>query len=236
MKVIGYTRVSTTDQADDGVSLAAQEAKIRQYADLYDIELVGIESDAGVSAKSLKRPGLQRALDALSRDEAQGLLITKLDRLTRSVVDLGTLVDKYFNKYELLSVSDNIDTRSASGRLVLNVLMSVAQWEREATAERTKDALLHLKNIGVQLGNAAMGWEHTEEVDSDGRRVIQIVESEVMTARRAWDLRRQGMSYRAVGDQLTKEGHETKRGGQWSAKVVRSIVGRMEESSETYDA
>ena len=74
-KVVGYTRVSTEDQAAHGVSLAAQTEKIRQYAALYDYELIGIEEDAGGSAKTLDRPGLQRALTALSKGNAEGLLV-----------------------------------------------------------------------------------------------------------------------------------------------------------------
>ncbi len=85
-----------------------------------------IATDAGHSAKSLDRPGLQRALGMLKAGDAEALLVVKLDRLTRSVVDLGTLVDHYFapGKAALLSVGEQIDTRSAAGRLVLNTAPS----------------------------------------------------------------------------------------------------------------
>jgi site-specific DNA recombinase len=81
---------------------------------------------------------------------AEALLVVKLDRLTRSVVDLGTLVDRYFapGKAALLSVGEQIDTRSAAGRLVLNVLASVSQWEREAIGERTATAMQHKASQG----------------------------------------------------------------------------------------
>jgi DNA invertase Pin-like site-specific DNA recombinase len=98
----------------------------------------------GHSAKSFNRPGLQNALQALRSGKAKGLLIAKLDRLTRSVSDWQTLIDDYFGEKagkSLFSVADSIDTRSSAGRLVLNVLLSVAQWEREAIGERTRDAL-----------------------------------------------------------------------------------------------
>jgi site-specific DNA recombinase len=95
---IGYVRVSTDEQALEGVSIEEQSEKIRQYAALYDIELVDIVIDAGVSAKNMDRPSLQRALDALENGEAGALLVAKLDRLTRSVVNLGQLIDGYFNK------------------------------------------------------------------------------------------------------------------------------------------
>ncbi len=224
MRVVGYIRVSTIDQADEGVSLDAQRAKLEAYASLYDIELVGIEEDAGVSAKTLKRPGLQRALGMLNNKEAEGVLIVKLDRLTRSVVDLGALVSDYFNTFELMSVTDSIDTRSASGRLVLNVLVSVAQWEREATAERTTESLAHLKKQGVQLGGEAIGWTRTDETDEEGRRRVVVVEQELEIVQRIVELREAGQSLRSICQTLTDEGFPTKRGGEWSPKVVRSVL------------
>ena len=159
MKAIGYIRVSTDEQAREGISLAAQEAKIRAYCDLYDLDLVRVVVDAGVSAKTLHRPGLGEALAALDGGEAEALVIAKLDRLTRSVADWGTLIDRYFAKRcALLSVADQIDTRTAAGRLVLNVLVSVAQWEREAIGERTVAALAHKKTLGEHVGAPAFGY------------------------------------------------------------------------------
>ncbi len=98
MNVIGYCRVSTEEQAANGQSLDAQRAKVEGYAKLYDLELVGVIVDAGVSAKSLNRPGLQEALAKLRKGEAEGLVICKLDRLTRSVSDWQELIDGYFGE------------------------------------------------------------------------------------------------------------------------------------------
>jgi DNA invertase Pin-like site-specific DNA recombinase len=160
MKAIAYLRVSTEDQAAKGVSLQAQRAKVAAYADLYDLELIAVIEDAGVSAKTLDRPGLRQALAMLARGEARALVVMKLDRLTRSVRDLGALVDSYFaaGKNALLSVSEQIDTRSAAGRLVLNVLASVAQWEREAIVERTTVALAHKRSRGERVGSIPYGY------------------------------------------------------------------------------
>lgn len=156
-RTIAYLRVSTDKQADKGVSLAAQRAKIEAYAVLYDLQLVDVVVDAGESAKSLGRPGLQRALGALRDGRADALLVVKLDRLTRSVRDLGDLVDRYFadGRRALLSVSEQIDTRTAAGRLVLNVLGSVSQWERETIGERTREALAHKRSKRQKTGGFA---------------------------------------------------------------------------------
>src|ERR1700677_4662283 len=98
MRVILYARVSTADQADSGVSLEAQTAKMTAYAGLYDMQVVEVVIDAGESAKSLKRPGLQRALAMLKHGEADGLGVVKLDRLTRSVADFQRLIDNFFGE------------------------------------------------------------------------------------------------------------------------------------------
>jgi DNA invertase Pin-like site-specific DNA recombinase len=193
-----------------------------------DLELVAVDEDAGVSAKSIQaRPGLLRALARLDAGDADGILVVKLDRLTRSVRDLGDLVERYFAaRFSLLSVSDSIDTRTASGRLVLNVLTSVAQWEREATGERTRDALSHLKTEGVLVGGVPLGVRRTGVVDHDGRQVIEQHPAEARTVRRIRELRNDGCSLRSIVATLRAEGHETKRGGTWAPTTVKKILDR----------
>lgn len=229
-RVIGYVRVSSEQQADEGVSLDAQREKLAQYAALFDLNLVAVHVDAGLSAKTLERPGLEAALTDLREGRADGLLVAKLDRLTRSVRDLGTLLDRYFatGKYALLSVNEQIDTRSAAGRLMLNLLGAVSQWEREAIGERTRDALHHLRAKGVKLGRVGLGWERPEgEVDAEGRRVLRASEEEQATVERIVELRREGLSLRAIAAVLTNEGRLTKRGGKWEGETVRNVLGRV---------
>mgnify|MGYP003332344273 FL=1 len=163
-KVVAYIRVSTMDQAESGLGLAAQEEKIHAYAKLYDLEVVAIKVDAGISAKTMDRPGLHEALAMLGRG-VDGLLVAKLDRLTRSVRDLGTILHQYFvsSPFTLFSVSDQVDTRSASGRLVLNILASVSEWEREIIAERTKAAMSVLKASGKRVGAVPLGKKVLED-------------------------------------------------------------------------
>ena len=139
--LIGYIRVSTNDQAESGLGLADQETKIRQYCEIYDLNLIDIIVDAGASAKNLNRDGIQQVMTMASTPEIDGIIVAKLDRLTRSMRDLHTLLDSTFKSAELHSVCEKVDTSSASGRLVLNVLCSVAEWEREAIGERTSSAL-----------------------------------------------------------------------------------------------
>lgn len=221
-RVVGYIRVSTSDQADHGHSLEAQRERLASYASLYELELVAVEVDAGASAKSLKgRPGLEAALAMLPAGKADGLLVCKLDRLTRSLRDLSDLIDRYFapGKSALVSVAEQVDTRSASGRLVLNVLMSVAQWEREVISERTSEVLRSMRRAGkftggtVPYGFRLVAGELVE------------VEEEQRAIRAARRLRADQRSLRAIGQALVAKGMLPRTGRKtWHPEQVRSLL------------
>lgn len=197
-KVVAYVRVSTDKQVEKGVSLEAQQEKLFSYASLYDMEIVETVVEEGASAKTLEREGLKRALRMLEQGQVEGILVVKLDRLTRSVRDLGYLLEKYFNRYALLSVSEQIDTRSAAGRLVLNVLVSVAQWEREAIGERTRDAMQHLKAMGEYTGGfVPYGFKLLEK----GKLEINPREQGIINI--AKNLRQRGLSFRKICKEMT---------------------------------
>ena len=218
LRAVGYVRVSTDQQAQEGVSLEAQRVRIRAHCVSQEIELVDLITDDGYSAKSLERPGIQRALAMLSAGRVDTLVVVKLDRLTRSVKDLGYLCDTYFHEgqpFSLLSVSDSIDTRSAGGKLLLNVLMSVAQWEREAIRERTQEAMNELKRRGIRLGSAPSGWQRSKEPDATGRRPLIPHPAEQAAVHRICDLYRQGLGIRPIAKQLDREGIPTRGGKTW---------------------
>lgn len=228
VRVVGYIRVSTDMQAQEGVSLDAQRARLQAYCVAQDLILVEVIADEGQSAKSLDRPGLQRAMGMLDRGEAQGIVVPKLDRLTRSVKDLGELCDRYFREgkpWHLLSVSDAIDTRSAGGMLVLNVLMSVAQWEREAIGERTREGLRHLKQQGVTLGGAPYGWRYSEQTDAHGRRVMVECEAEQAVIRRICELYDANVYMRDICKMLDAEGAPS-RGPKWHKFTLYRVLKR----------
>jgi site-specific DNA recombinase len=219
MKSIGYIRVSSEEQAQSGLSLAHQRAKIEAYCLATDIELVGIIEDAGRSAKTMQRPGLLQALDMLKAKQADALVILKLDRLTRSVKDLGELVELFDKSGSaLISVQDSINTDTAAGRLVLNVLGSVAQWEREAICERTKAALAVKKAKRERVGSVPYGYD----LAADGRTLTpNSQELAIIETMRA--LRSAGRSYSSICSELVAKGITTKAGGQWHAMTVRNI-------------
>lgn len=227
-KAVAYVRVSLEKMADEGVSLDAQEERLLSYAQAFDIDIIEVVRDAGASAKDLGRRGLQRALALLDTGAASALLVTKLDRLTRSVKDLAVLLEQYFasGRASLISLGESVDTRTAGGRLVLHVLTSVAQWERESVGERTREALQHLRRSGVRMGAAPLGLRYGTQLDDEGRHVIEEVDEELRVVGRIHELRVKGLSMRAIAAALTAEGWRTKRAGKWHPATVQRVLRR----------
>jgi site-specific DNA recombinase len=139
MRAIGYVRVSTEEQSLQGVSLSNQAQKIQAYCMAKDWELAAVIRDEGCSGKDLNRPGIQEILKGCRKRAFDVVVTMKLDRLTRSVKDLGYLVEDVFNKHGVAfsSLQDNFDTSTANGRMVMNILATLAQWERDIISERT---------------------------------------------------------------------------------------------------
>lgn len=220
-RVIAYLRVSTDEQATGGHSLAAQESKLRAYCEALDLVLVRVEVDAGVSAKTLTRPALQRALGALQRGEADALLVTKLDRLTRSVRDLGTLLEDHFGEdgAGLISLGESVDTRTAAGKLVLRLLVSVSEWEREAIGERTSTVLQAMRADGKRVGSIPYGYQLRE----DGVTLAEVADEQTVIAR-ARALRSHGLAYRAIGETLQHEGRCSRTGRAFAAEQVKRML------------
>jgi DNA invertase Pin-like site-specific DNA recombinase len=218
-RILGYIRVSTDKQADRGVSLEAQEAKIRAYCSLYGHELVDVVVDAGESAKSLDRPGLQQALALLAGGEVRGLLVVKLDRLTRSIRDLSDLVDQSTRHgWSLMSVGEQLDTSTAAGRMVLNILGVIGQWEREAIGERTAAALAHKRAMGEYCGGRpAFGTAAVEGA-------LAQVDEEQATISEARRLRADGLSLREVAGQLAENGRLSRAGKPFAAQQIARMI------------
>jgi DNA invertase Pin-like site-specific DNA recombinase len=220
VKAVGYVRVSTEQQASDGVSLAAQREKIEQYCALYDLDLIAVVEDAGASAKTLERDGLSEVLTLMEAGQAQALVVAKLDRLTRSVADLATLLEKYFDgRFDLVSVGEQVNTGTAAGRLVLNVLMSVSQWEREAISERTKTALQHKKARGQRVGSVPYGYR----LDADGVMLNEDAEEqEIIHAVEKFHAA--GLSLGKIAAQLGTHGYTSRGGGKWHPQTIKNIL------------
>lgn len=152
------------------------------------------------------------------------VIIAKLDRLTRSVKDLAELLERFQKRgVSLVSVAESLDTRSAAGRLVINIMTAVSQWEREAIGERTCDAMNHKRSNGERVGNIAYGFR----LAADSRKLEpDPQEQAVLTAIR--DLRVKRCTLRGIAAELNARGWHTRRASAWRLEHVARIVGRLD--------
>jgi site-specific DNA recombinase len=162
MKTAIYIRVSTQEQVDEGYSISAQKHKLQAYCVAQDWDIVGFYIDEGISAKNTDRPELKRMNDHIKAGLIDCVLVYKLDRLTRSVLDLYKLLE-FFDKYDckFKSASEVYDTTNAMGRLFITIVAALAQWERENLGERVRVGLeekvrqgkysAHVKPFGYDL-------------------------------------------------------------------------------------
>lgn len=218
---VGYIRVSTDDQVDHGVSLDAQRDKVRAFAEARGLPLVRLIEDGGFSAKTLDRPGMRSAIRFISEGGA-GIVVAKLDRLTRSLRDWTALVEDHFSAEggpRLLSASEEIETRTASGRFVLNILMAVAQCEREMIVERTGQAMRHKRSKGERLGTVPYGWM----LDPDGKTLLPCPR-EVNAMAVMVNLRNSAWSLRAIAEEMDRLGFAPRSSGKWAVSTVAKLL------------
>jgi len=206
MKVIAYTRVSTSEQASNGNGLEAQAAAIEAECERRGWTVAESIQDGGYSAKDLKRPGIVRALELLAKGKADALVAAKLDRLSRSVVDFAGLMERSRKEgWALVALDLGVDSSTPSGEAMAGVLSVFAQFERRMISQRLKDALAAKRARGEQTGPPS-----------------RLSASQRAQIRR---LRESGMSYRAIADDLTQRGWPTSQdGARWHASSVRALV------------
>jgi DNA invertase Pin-like site-specific DNA recombinase len=150
MRVLGYARVSTLEQADSRAGLEAQRRAVEAECERRGWELVEVVEDAGYSAKDLRRPGIRSALEALERHQADGLVVAKLDRLSRSMIDFTALMGLARRQsWALVALDCAVDTTTPAGEAMANVLATFAQFERRLIGQRTREALEQKRAQGV---------------------------------------------------------------------------------------
>jgi DNA invertase Pin-like site-specific DNA recombinase len=221
MKAIGYVRVSTDEQAREGISLDNQKVKIAAYCQLNDLDLVEIIEDAGKSGKDLNRPGIQAVIEKVKHKDIDALVCYKMDRLSRRVVDtlsLMQLIEK--NHVAFHSITEKVDTHSALGKFFLNIMASLNQMERDLISERTKDALSMKIARRERVGSVRYGYTLAE----DGKTLLENP-TEQAAIQLIKDLAGKGYSYRAICRELDHKGYEPV-GKQWHHKTISNILQR----------
>lgn len=215
--MIGYLRVSTMEQALDGNGLDAQRFELEREAERMRWDLTWF-ADKGYSAKDTRRPEIRRALECLRRREYEGMVVAKLDRLSRSVIDFAGMVQvAQQRKWNLVILDPRFDLSTPYGRAFAGMAAIWAQLERELIGQRTSDGLQALKRQGVRLGRPR---RYTDDV-------IGLVAS----------LRHEdGLSHRAIATELSTRGVATVGGGPWRHSTVRRILRGLVLDAEATEA
>ena len=216
MRVLGYTRVSTDEQAINGYGLDDQRIRILEACQRREWQLDCIHADEGLSGKSLQRPQLQAALEQIRDKHADGLIVAKLDRLSRSVMDTVALFD-WFDRVnaELVILDLDLDTTTAGGKLMAHVFAAMAQWERETISERVSAALRAARSQGKRINQGS-------------------VVDDPVTAERIRRRRSEGWTYRQICEELNGLEIPTLRGGvKWYPSTLQSLLGSSQRRSRS---
>lgn len=212
-----YVRVSTEEQAREGFSLAAQEERCRQFVQSQGWETDEVYIDDGYSAKDLNRPAMQRIIRDVKQKKFDVLVVYRLDRLVRSVMDLHYLLD-LFDKYDVKfkSVTEVFDTTTAMGRFFITLVGAMSQWERENLSERVKMGMERRFLEGKRHGHAPFGY------DADGERLV-VNEKEAEVVRWIFQqYRHHGMQ--TIAKMLNNKGIRTKNGSLWHDAQIHYIL------------
>jgi DNA invertase Pin-like site-specific DNA recombinase len=218
-KLIGYTRVSKENLSGKGVSLDEQSEWLISEANRRKATLEIVSEGEGVSGKKLSnRPVLNETLRRLDKGEATGLVVKKLDRLSRSVADFLYLLERSRKgKWSLIIGDLDIDTSTPLGEAMATVSATFAQLERAKIAERTRDALAHKKAQGVRLGRPLALPENTAVMINH--------------------LRLEGLTLTAIAEEFNSRGVPTAHGGsRWYPSTIKKVLDRSETIRERLSA
>ena len=226
-KVVGYIRVSTDEQATEGISLDVQRDRIAHYCQQFGLELLDIYQDEW-TGKELGRPGFSAALSRMVQTGAM-LMAVSLCRISRSVGDWHHLLDTYFGRtarYKFLAFDvAGVDAKTAAGETLIYFRAVMAQGEVSQTSERTLHAMRALKAKGVVCGGLPYGKEYSDRIDSEGRRIVVEIPEKLATIARVRTLHGEGKGIKTIADILVKEGRPPPK-KSWSCEAVRRILTR----------
>lgn len=223
-RACAYIRVSTEEQALEGVSLAAQEDRIRAYAAAQGLDLGEVYRDEGVSGGDLldTRPAGARLISAVCAGDYAHVIALKLDRCFRNAVDCMQTVDAWTKDGIAVHFVDlggqAVDTRTALGKFFLTIMASCAELELNTIRDRTRAALQHKRRQGDRLGTTPLGFR----TPAPGAALVPD-KGELRTVRRLLELCAEDAPFSHVARRLDAEGHRTKRGGRWHAATVRLV-------------
>ncbi|MFM8335883.1 MAG: recombinase family protein [Opitutaceae bacterium] len=227
MKAYGYCRVSTTSQQDEGVSLSHQQERIRAWCVANGHELVSLAVETGSGARADNRAELQRTI-AAACTEGRGAIVVvySLSRFSRSVRDTLAMADQLDRSgANLASLSENLDTSNAVGRMIFKLLSTLNEFERDLLSERTTNALGHMRRQNKRTGAIPFGYSLAD----DGENLLPLA-SEQKVIQRIMQERAAGHTLVAIAADLNDAGIATKTAGKsWHGSTVASILNRQQK-------
>lgn len=234
-RAVGYVRVSTQSQVEEGRSLAEQEQAIRDYAEQNGLELNLSFRDEGESGKDLERPQLSALRELVRQGDADVVVTRNIDRLTRRGTDLEVLLDEFQeNDVYVVTTHDRfggepgLDSRKDGKAFALTV--AFARWQRERTSNATKPSFDSLRDDGRAFNRDLYGFDRT----SSGELVVNPQEFAVLRQMR--DHAARGASANEIARKLNDAGSTGKRGSRWYPKTVEDQLRLMQERPEQYEA
>jgi len=224
---VGYIRVSTDMQATDGLSLDAQTSAIEQYCAMFGIKLVRIHRDVLSGAKA-ERPGLHAALSDLQKG-VDVLVVLKFDRLSRSIKHFCEVYERYFQsgEKELVAIRESIRLDSSLGRALVSILLVFAQMEREAIAERTREALRHMREHGYCHGKAPFGFKKVPKGDGSRYKILVEDPAEQRTLAQIKEWLDLGLEIPELVRRLNADGVHPPRAKKWRSSFMYLLVQRQ---------
>jgi DNA invertase Pin-like site-specific DNA recombinase len=219
-KAIGYVRVSTTVQAEEGCSLVLQREKIAAYAKLNDLELVDIVEDAGISGTKMERDGLNDVRARVEKREVKHVIIYKLDRMARNLSG-AIKFSEHLQEHgaQLHSVTEKINTDSPMGKLFFNIMGAMGAFEVEQLRLRTRQALQGKKERGEVYNHVSYGFQ----LSADGKH-LEPHPKEQKVIRKIRKLHKEGISLNLIAGKLNSLGYVTKHGKVWTHKQITKIL------------
>jgi site-specific DNA recombinase len=215
-----YCRVSTDEQAREGISLDEQKERLKMYCGAMGwTEEPRLFIEDGYSAKNLERPQLTKLLNEVQNGTISKILVTKLDRLSRKLLDLLTLIELFQgHKVAFISIGESFDTNTPSGRLTLQVLGAVAEFERERIRERVFENMMHAASQGKWLTRYPYGYRLQN-------KELVVHESEAAIVKDIFDLYiEKGFGYYKIAKYLNEEGIPSRENKEWSLRSVKLIL------------
>ena len=244
-RLVGYVRVSTDEQATHGVSMEAQRERLRAHAKAHGYELVAIEADNGMSGKvpPMKRAGLTRAMALVTEGAADGVVFLKLDRLSRSVRDILRMAEDARRRgWDLVSVSENIDTSTAAGKMILTVLAALAEMEAAQVGERTRMGMQQVAREGrarsrfLPFGYRVAGALKVTTSKANDRGLLVEHAEEMKALTRITEMRAQGLGAHRIAGAFNAAGEVNPRSRKpWTTSSVAAILRTADRRASVAD-